>query len=45
MDIIDKKSRTPLYLQLMDVLKGKIENTMNYNDQLPSEREICETYD
>lgn len=45
MEIIDKNSRTPLYLQLMEVLKGKIENTMDYNDQLPSEREICETYD
>lgn len=45
MEIIDKSSRTPLYSQLMEVLIGKIEKTMDDNDQLPSEREICETYD
>lgn len=45
MEIIDKSSRIPLYLQLMELLKDKIENKMEYNDQLPSEREICETYD
>lgn len=45
MAIIDKNSRTPLYSQLMEVLISKIEGSMNDNDQLPSEREICETYD
>lgn len=45
MDIIDKSSKMPLYLQLKEILIGKIEKTMDSNDQLPSEREICETYD
>lgn len=45
MEIIDKNSKTPLYLQLKEILIGKIEKTMDSNDQLPSEREICETYD
>lgn len=44
METIDKSSRTPLYLQLMEVLIKKIEKSMNDNDQLLSEREICETY-
>lgn len=45
MEIIDKSSKIPLYLQLKDILIGKIEKNMDSNDQLPSEREICETYD
>ena len=45
MEIIDKSSKIPLYLQLKEILIGKIEKTMDSNDQLPSEREICETYD
>lgn len=44
MNGIDKASRTPLYLQLIDKLINKIENYMEEDDRLPSEREICEIY-
>ena len=44
MNEIDKLSKTPLYVQLMDILIDKIENYMEENDQLDSEREICEKY-
>lgn len=44
MDIIDKGSRTPLYLQLMELLINKIETGMSEDEQLPSEREICDCY-
>ncbi len=43
--IVDKSSRTPLYLQLMNILIDMIENNLEENDQLFSEREICERYD
>ncbi len=42
---IDKSSRVPLYSQLMDILIEKITNSLSENDQLSSEREICDTYD
>lgn len=42
---IDKTSRIPLYLQLMDILISKIENSMERGDKLLSEREICDKYD
>ncbi|MCJ0930055.1 GntR family transcriptional regulator [Virgibacillus halodenitrificans] len=43
---MDKKSRIPLYLQLMDELIRKINNkTYQENEKLPSERELCEIYD
>ncbi|SHJ16774.1 GntR family transcriptional regulator [Clostridium cavendishii DSM 21758] len=45
MSTINKKSRTPLYLQLMNVLIDKIQSSMDENEQLPSEREICDFYD
>ncbi|MGL4570094.1 MAG: GntR family transcriptional regulator [Clostridium sp.] len=45
MGLIDKNSRIPLYLQLMDILTEKIENGLEENDQLLSEREICDIYD
>lgn len=45
MNKIDKLSKTPLYVQLMDVLINKIENYMEENDQLDSEREICGKYE
>lgn len=41
---IDKLSRIPLYCQLMDILIHDIQTTMKEEDQLPSEREICERY-
>ena len=42
---IDKNSKIPLYLQLMDILTGKINSGLEENEQLLSEREICEIYD
>lgn len=42
---IDKTSRIPLYLQLMDILINKMEDEIGENGQLPSEREICQQYD
>lgn len=42
---IDKTSRVPLYSQLMDIIIEKIEASMKENDQIPSERDICEEYD
>jgi GntR family transcriptional regulator len=42
--IVDKSSRTPLYLQLMNILIDMIENKLEENDQILSEREICEIY-
>ncbi|MDV4149353.1 GntR family transcriptional regulator [Clostridium sp. AL.422] len=43
--IVDKSSRTPLYLQLMNILIDIIENNLKENEQILSEREICEIYD
>ncbi|WP_010280760.1 GntR family transcriptional regulator [Bacillus timonensis] len=43
---IDKQSRIPLYLQLMDIILNKIENgDYAENEKLPSERELCEMFD
>lgn len=44
MKYINKQSKTPLYIQLMDLLIDKIENYMDENEKLDSEREICEQY-
>ena len=44
MNKIDKNSNTPLYIQLIDILIHKIENNMEENGQLDSERDICEKY-
>lgn len=41
---IDKESKTPLYIQLMNILIDKIENYMEENEQLESERDICVKY-
>ncbi|MFJ9462255.1 GntR family transcriptional regulator [Viridibacillus arvi] len=42
---MDKNSKVPLYLQLMEVLIKKIEGKEYVeNEQLPSERELCEIY-
>jgi len=43
-EIVDKSSRTPLYLQLMNILIEMIENNLEENQQILSEREICEIY-
>lgn len=46
MKTIDKESRIPLYLQLMDIIIEMIkEDNLKENTQLPSERELCELYD
>ena len=45
MRIVDKNSRTPLYLQLMEIIIETIENNLEENEQIPSEREICEKCD
>ena len=44
MNKIDDSLRTPKYIQLMKILIHDIENYMNENDKLDSEREICEKY-
>ena len=42
---INKKSKIPLYYQLMDIIIEKIENReFKPNDQLPSERALVETF-
>ncbi|OUM89967.1 MAG: GntR family transcriptional regulator [Caldibacillus debilis] len=44
--IINKQSRIPLYIQLMDIIINQIERgEYKPNDKLPSERELCEKYD
>lgn len=45
MGVIDKSSRIPLYLQLMDILIENIDKNLEEHQQILSEREICETYD
>lgn len=46
MKTIDKQSRIPLYYQLMDIIIGMIEEgKLTEDDQLPSERELCDTFD
>ncbi len=42
--MLNKNSRVPLYSQLMDILINDIENTMEENQKVPSERQICEIY-
>ncbi|HAT4283328.1 TPA: GntR family transcriptional regulator [Clostridium perfringens] len=41
---IDKNSKTPLYLQLMDIFIDEIDSALDENEQLLSEREICDKY-
>jgi len=43
---LDKESKVPLYLQLMDELIKKIDSEeYSLDDKLPSERELCEIYE
>lgn len=43
---IDKDNRLPLYCQLADILKEKIETSeWAENSKLPTERELCDMYD
>lgn len=43
---VDKSNKIPLYLQLMEEIKGKIENqTYREHEKLPSERELCDRYE
>lgn len=44
MNVMNKNSTVPLYIQLMNILIEKIENSMEENDKLDSEREICKKY-
>jgi GntR family transcriptional regulator len=44
MNEINKNSTIPLYIQLMNILIDKIESSMEENDKLDSEREICKKY-
>ncbi|MGL4548219.1 GntR family transcriptional regulator [Eubacterium aggregans] len=41
---INKQIEEPLYVQLMRILKERIETYMNEGEQLSSERDICEEY-
>lgn len=44
--MIEKKSRVPLYAQLIDLIVGKINSgELKEHDKLPSERELCDMYD
>lgn len=46
MSMINKDSRLPLYYQLSDLIKEKIESgEWPEHTQLPSERELCDIYD
>ena len=45
MNTIDKESKIPLYIQLMNIIIYKIEHFMHEDDQLDSERDICQKYD
>ncbi|NWO14436.1 MAG: GntR family transcriptional regulator [Virgibacillus sp.] len=43
--VLDKSSKVPLYLQLMNEIIEKIEQeTYEEHDKLPSERELCDMY-
>ncbi|MDY7043176.1 GntR family transcriptional regulator [Virgibacillus sp. M23] len=43
---MDKSSKVPLYLQLMEELIKKIDNQVyQEHEKLPSERELCDMYD
>jgi len=43
---IDKKSRIPVYVQVMDLIIAKIEDgVLREEMKLPSERELCNLYD
>lgn len=42
---INKHSRIPLYIQLMDILIEEMENELGEHEQLSPEREICSKYD
>ncbi|MBS4206896.1 GntR family transcriptional regulator [Bacillus sp. FJAT-50079] len=43
--MFQKDNRLPLYYQLMDIIVSKIEaGDLKEHDKLPSERELCETY-
>jgi GntR family transcriptional regulator len=43
--MLDKNSTIPLYSKLMDILINEIENIMQENEKMLSEREICKKYD
>ena len=42
--MINRNDKRPIYNQLVEILRSKIENEMNPNDKMLSERGICEQY-
>lgn len=42
---MDKRSRVPLYFQVMEKLIEKIHTKYKEHDKLPSERELCDMYE
>ena len=45
MGAINKRSKLPLYYQLADIIKEKIESDeLQEHDKLPAERELCDIY-
>lgn len=46
MKVVEKESKIPLYYQLFNVIKEKIDTgELRENDRLPSERELCDIYE
>lgn len=46
LEYVDKSNKIPLYLQLIEEIKEKIENqTYHEHEKLPSERELCDRYE
>lgn len=43
--MLNKNIKVPLYSQLMDILINEIENEMEEDEKILSEREICDKYD
>lgn len=42
--MINRNDKRPIYYQLVEILRSKIENEMTPNDKMLSERGICEQY-
>ena len=42
--MINRNDKRPIYYQLLEILRSKIENEMTPNDKMLSERGICEQY-
>ncbi len=44
MQQVDKNSKLPLYYQLMQLIVSEIDNNMEVDEKLPSERDFCSKY-